>query len=70
MPEDLLTPKNSPGFDAESLKVLNEAFTMLLKEYERRFAPAHIHRILLTAWTGKTTVEKLLKTARYELALE
>lgn len=70
MPEDLLTPENIGGFDAESLAILNEAFGALLQEYEGRFAPSHIHRVMLTAWTGRTTVQRLVEKSRYEMELE
>jgi len=70
VPEELLTPENTRGFDAEGLAVLNEAFGALLHEYEGRFAPSHIHRVMLTAWTGRTTVQRLVERTRYEMELE
>jgi hypothetical protein len=70
MPGDLLTPENTHGFDVESLAVLNKAFGTLLQEYEGRFAPSHIHRVMMTAWTGKTTVQRLVEKTRYEMELE
>jgi hypothetical protein len=69
MADDVFTTENFHGFDAESLRVLNEAFRVLRTEYEGRFLPGHIHRIMLTVWTGKTTDQKLLSRTRYELAL-
>jgi hypothetical protein len=69
MSDDAFTPKNTRGFDAETLQVLNEAFRILATEYEGRFAPATIHRIMMTTWTGKTTIQRLVNRTRCELML-
>ena len=66
---DAFTTENTRGFDAQTLHVLNEAFRILVTEYKGRFAPATIHRIMMTTWTGKTTIQRLVNRTRCELLL-